>query len=65
VTLVIVAHRLSTIAHCNRVLVLQDGRCEGFDHHDRLLESSAFYREAVQLSMIDGSAPGRGMSAAG
>jgi ATP-binding cassette subfamily B protein len=65
VTLVIVAHRLSTIAHCNRVLVLQDGRCEGFDHHDRLLETSAFYREAVQLSMIDGSAPGRGMSAAG
>lgn len=52
VGLVIVAHRLTTIAHCDRVLVLQDGRCQSFDTHERLLETSAFYRDAVQLSMI-------------
>lgn len=58
VGLVIVAHRLSTIAHCERVLVLQDGRCQGFDTHQRLLETSPFYREAVEVSMIEPAASG-------
>jgi ATP-binding cassette, subfamily B, bacterial len=52
VGLVVVAHRLSTIAGCDRVLVLQDGCVQGFDEHERLLETSPFYREAVRLSMI-------------
>lgn len=66
VGLVIVAHRLSTIVHCERVLVLQDGRCQGFDSHARLLETSSFYRDAVQVSMIEPAGGlGPGASAAG
>jgi hypothetical protein len=32
--------------------VLRDGRIEGFDSHDRLLEQSPFYREALRLSTV-------------
>jgi ATP-binding cassette, subfamily B, bacterial len=50
--LVIVAHRMSTITLCDRMLVLRDGRIEGFDTHERLLEQSPFYREALRLSTV-------------
>lgn len=53
VTMVIVAHRLSTIQHCDRILVLRAGRCEGFDAHEQLLVGSAFYRQAVALSLME------------
>jgi ABC-type multidrug transport system fused ATPase/permease subunit len=52
VTLIIVAHRLSTVQHCNRILVLKDGCQEAFDLKDQLLQSSAFYRDAVSLSVL-------------
>ncbi len=52
VTLVIVAHRMTTLAACDRILVLTDGRVQGYDAHDRLLTTSAFYEEALRLSAI-------------
>ncbi|HEU5149627.1 MAG TPA: ABC transporter ATP-binding protein [Iamia sp.] len=50
VTLVIVAHRLSTLAGCDRILVLGDGRVQAFDTAENLMETNAFYRQAVALS---------------
>lgn len=50
VTLVIVAHRLSTLAGCDRILVLGDGRVQAFDTAENLMHSNAFYRQAVALS---------------
>jgi ATP-binding cassette subfamily B protein len=44
VTLVIVAHRLSTLANCDRVLILTDGQIEAFDPIADLPGSSAYYR---------------------
>lgn len=55
--LVIVAHRLSTVQQCDRILVLRAGGVEAFDTHERLLEHSTFYREAVRLSLIDQALP--------
>ncbi len=49
VTLFIVAHRLSTLSICDRVLVLRNGVVEAFGHHDDLRRSDGFYREALQI----------------
>jgi ATP-binding cassette, subfamily B, bacterial len=50
VTLFIIAHRLSTLDICNRIMVLQEGRLQGFDEPRHLEHSSPFYREALRLS---------------
>jgi len=50
VTLFIIAHRLSTLDTCDRIMVLQSGRLQGFDEPRHLEDSSPFYREALRLS---------------
>jgi ABC-type multidrug transport system fused ATPase/permease subunit len=47
---VIIAHRLSTLDICDRIMVIQDGRLVGFDEPARLAEASDFYREVLELS---------------
>ena len=49
-TVIIIAHRLSTLQMCDRIMVIQDGELRGFDSRARLEESSEFFREAVRLS---------------
>jgi ATP-binding cassette, subfamily B, bacterial len=50
VTLFIIAHRLSTLDICDRIMVLHAGRLQGFDEPRQLEHSSPFYREALRLS---------------
>jgi ABC-type multidrug transport system fused ATPase/permease subunit len=50
VTTVIIAHRLSTLAACDRIVVVVGGRIEAVGTHDELLRSSSFYMDAVRLS---------------
>lgn len=52
VAVVIIAHRLSTLDSCDRMMVVQDGRIVAFDRREVLEESSDFYREALELSGI-------------
>lgn len=49
-TVVIVAHRMSTLESCDRVMVLHEGRLLGFDAPSELERSNTFYRQALQLS---------------
>lgn len=49
-TVIVIAHRLSTLDICDRIMVIQAGVMMGFDEPVRLEESSAFYREALRLS---------------
>jgi ATP-binding cassette, subfamily B, bacterial len=49
-TIVVIAHRLSTLDICDRIMVIQDGHLRGFDEPARLAETNAFYREALELS---------------
>ncbi len=46
-TTVIIAHRLSTLENCDRVLVLDGGRIAGFGQPAELAKTNAFYREAL------------------
>ncbi len=49
-TVIVVAHRISTLAICDRIMVVMNGILEGFDTPDRLEASNPFYREALRLS---------------
>lgn len=42
----VIAHRLSTLRHCDRVLVLRDGKREAFCTLDELSDQSEFFRTA-------------------
>jgi ABC-type multidrug transport system fused ATPase/permease subunit len=50
VTLFIVAHRMSTLDMCDRVMVMLDGRLTGFDTKDVLQRDNKYYRHASQLA---------------
>ncbi len=49
-TVVVIAHRVSTLSICDRIMVIQDGRLKDFDTPLALEQSSGFYREALALS---------------
>ena len=49
-TVVIIAHRLTTLQSCDRVMVLNHGVLDAFATSSELLSSNSFYREAVELS---------------
>ncbi len=57
-TLIIIAHRLSTIENCDRVLILNDGRVEGFDAPAQLAAHNAFYKEGRAILGISAQAGG-------
>jgi ABC-type multidrug transport system fused ATPase/permease subunit len=49
-TVVVIAHRLSTLDSCDRVAVLEDGRLLSVGPPGQLAATDAYYREALALS---------------
>lgn len=48
-TTFIIAHRLATVRHVNRIAVFDQGRLVDFGSHDELLENSDLYRRLAEL----------------
>ena len=44
-TKIIIAQRVSSVGDADRILVLDDGRINGFDTHEHLLENNEIYRD--------------------
>ena len=55
-TTLVIAHRLSTVAHVDRVIVLDQGRIVESGTHDELLRTSTFYKQLVQTQLVGTSA---------
>ena len=51
-TVFVIAHRLSTLSICDRIMVIRDGMLQGFDEPAKLEATNSFYREAILLSAI-------------
>ena len=51
-TVIIIAHRLSTLESCDRIMVVMDGELKAFDAPDRLAETNTFYRDALEMSGV-------------
>lgn len=56
----LVAHRLTTLTVCDRVMVIKDGRLEGFETTDHLFTSNDFFREVTTITRsADGDPPNK------
>jgi ABC-type multidrug transport system fused ATPase/permease subunit len=53
-TLFVIAHRLSTLNTCDRIMVLRDGELQAFGPRSELERENEFYRQALSLSRIKG-----------
>jgi ABC-type multidrug transport system fused ATPase/permease subunit len=49
-TVFVIAHRLSTLAICGRIMVILGGELQGFDEPAKLEATNPFYQEALRLS---------------
>jgi ABC-type multidrug transport system fused ATPase/permease subunit len=52
-TIIIVAHRLSTVQECDTILVLENGRCVGNGTFVELMQNNPAFREMA--SGVDGN----------
>ena len=50
-TTVIIAQRISSIRHADKILVLDDGNAIGYGTHGELMETCPVYRELYQIQM--------------
>lgn len=53
VAMVVIAHRMSTLDLCDRIIVVEHGRITADDHPQALRERSGFYRRALSVAGID------------
>lgn len=58
-TVIIVAQRVSTIAHADQIVVLDGGRMVGIGTHDELLDTCPAYTELVESQRVDAMPGGR------
>ena len=47
-TKIVIAQRISSIRHADKILVLENGKMAGYGDHDTLLKSSALYYEIAK-----------------
>ena len=52
-TKLIIAQRISSVEHCDRIIVMDNGMVTGFDTHDELLKSNQLYKEIYDIQMAD------------
>jgi subfamily B ATP-binding cassette protein MsbA len=52
-TVIVIAHRLSTVRRANRIVVLENGRITGIGSHEELLQTSATYQKLYRLQFMD------------
>lgn len=51
-TIIIIAHRLSTVIDCDKILVIDDGKIVGFDTHENLIKSNKVYKRLYKKELV-------------
>ena len=55
-TLIIIAHRLTTVTNCDKIVVLDSGKLDSVGTHDELLRNSALYKKMWEIYLSEISA---------
>ena len=53
-TRIVIAHRLSTVKDCDRILVLEGGKIAEQGTYDELIAKGGLFRELVRRQQLDG-----------
>ena len=53
-TIIVVAQRISSIKHCDKIMLLEEGKVVGYGTHDELMRNSEIYNEIYQSQMGGG-----------
>lgn len=53
-TTLVIAHRLATVRHADRIIVLEDGRPQDIGRHHELVERNSLYRKLAKLQFREG-----------
>lgn len=61
-TTIVIASRVSTVRHFDKILVLVDGEVEGFGPHNELMKASPAYERMVHLQKLEAEAQEGGKS---
>ncbi|MEV6331983.1 ABC transporter ATP-binding protein [Streptomyces sp. NPDC051909] len=57
--ILVIAHRLSTVQHADRIVVLSEGRVTAAGRHEELLTASPLYRTLATAQMLRPASPPR------
>ena len=52
-TILIIAHRLSTVINSDRLILIDQGKVKGIGTHQELLEHNAIYKKLYELELSD------------
>lgn len=51
-TVIIISHRLKSVEHVNRIVVVDDGRVEASGTHEELMKISSTYQKLVRNAAL-------------
>ena len=57
-TVILTAHRISTVQDLDKIIVLDEGKVIGFDSHDNLYNNNPVYKEMVDLQKLEAKIEG-------
>jgi ATP-binding cassette subfamily B protein len=52
-TMIVIAHRLTTVVDSDQIIVMQGGKIVGVGTHKQLLKSTPLYKELAATQMLD------------
>ncbi len=52
-TSIIISHRISSVKHCDKIIVLENGRITETGTHDELMQTESFYKKLYETQLLE------------